>query len=221
MNKIDGLKFLHEHFSKITLNSYFIENENDLSKETLVSIRTSSERFWRVRSACRYGTELALPMGTFYDEDALISFIHEQKMKNSKFEFVLHCIDNAYYYPEYSGTLAVYNDSEYCDLIIELQKITKELIDSMDSSKIRPRDWGVCVAFHYRFLHKSPRVTFYKDMDIHHIKYNINDLFVIGCEIFDSYERERNNTASYTRFNIYSNGSIILNDHRSLDSFIS
>ena len=142
-------------------------------------------------------------------------------MKNPKFEFVLHCIDNAYYYPEYSGTLAVYNDSEYCDIIIELQRVTKELIDSMDSSKIRPRDWDICVGFRYRFLHKLPHVVFYQDIDIRHLMYIINDLFMIGCEIFNSYERERNKTASYTRFNIYSNGSIILNDHRSLDSFSS
>lgn len=219
MNKIDGLKLLEENFPDITLNSLFIDEIDGNALDNLKRIRNSPDKFWRVRSACRIGKELKLPMGSFYNEIDALQFIQYHKKRNSNLSFVLHCIDNDYYYPEFTGTLAVYNNDDFCSIVIELQKTPRELIDKMDSG-IRPRDWPICVNYHYQFLHKRPIIKLFDEVDMEFLKIPVNALFKIGCRIYGIYENRNWNTTSYTRFNIYRDGSIILNDHRTIESFI-
>ena len=52
------------------------------------------------------------------------------------------------------------------------------------------------------------------------LKEPITKAFYIGNYIYDWYIKNDINDDSYTRFNIYSDGSRILNDHRSAESFI-
>lgn len=218
MNKIDGLKFIKYYFPEITINSYFVETIDVDTKAELMRIRNSSEKFWRVRSACKTGKELKLPMGSFYNETDAIDFITRQYKKNSNLSFVLHCVDNTYYYPEFTGTLAVYNDDDFSAIVIELQKTPKELIDNMDFG-IRPRDWPVCVNIQYQFLHKYPKVRIFDEVNFELLKRPIGMLYNVGCQIYAIYEDKNWRTTSYTRFNIYKDGSIIMNDHRTIESF--
>ena len=43
----------------------------------------------------------------------------------------------------------------------------------------------------------------------------------VGEEIFALYEENQEEAETYTRFNIYNLGQVVLDDHRSKESFIS
>lgn len=218
MNKIEGLQFLENNFPEITINSFFVDRINSDTKKIMEAIRTSPDKFWRVRSACKIGNELKLPMGSFHNEVDAIEFIKYHQSKNGNLSFVLHCIDDTYYYPEFTGTLAVYNN-ETCSIVIELQKTPKELIDNMDLG-IRPRDWPICINYQYEFLCKKPSIQIYDSVNLEFLKQPVNHLYKIGCKIYDIYDKHSWKTTSYSRFNIYNDGSIIINDHRTSESFI-
>lgn len=219
MNKIEGILFLKQLFPEITLNSFFVKDTSELTYEILKAKSQMKGNFWRVRGACFNNSELKLPMGTFYNEEDVLKFISKCKEENKDLFFILHSINNEYYYPEYSGSLVVYNDSKNSDIVIELQRVTKELVNSMDGGE-RPRDWEVCIGFHYRYLLEEPQIINYKNVNVNQIINSVQQIFHVGCKIFDEYEKKKWITASYTRFNLYDNGIIILNDHRSTESFV-
>ena len=52
------------------------------------------------------------------------------------------------------------------------------------------------------------------------LKYPIVVIHEIGEQIFDLYEKNGQETETYTRFNIYNLGQVILDDHRSKESFL-
>ena len=52
------------------------------------------------------------------------------------------------------------------------------------------------------------------------LKYPIVVIHEIGEEIFKLYEENGQEAETYTRFNIYDLGQVILDDHRSSESFI-
>lgn len=219
MRKIEGLKFLLVNFPNLTVDTVFIESEEDILSEKL-KLDESKNQYWRVRSASKGNSELRLPMASIYEYEQLMEFIDEQRSKFSDIQFVIHLINDDYFYPNITGSLAVYNNEDIPKIVIELQQVTREMLDNMDVGK-RPRDWGISVCFEYNFLHKYPQVTKYKDIDIASIKGAISKLYEVGLKMYELYDSLGINEASYTRFNIYDDGSIILNDHRSTESFFN
>ena len=217
MKKVEGLKFLMDNFPEVAINTTFISDVNDLAN-TDMSLKEGE--FYRVRCSSRSGSELKLPMISIYEYDKLIEYIKMQKRKNNDLDFIIHKVDNNYFYPEYCGTIATYVSDNVPSIVIDIQRITKEMIDSMDTNKVRPRDWKVCVSYKYDFMYRKPTVINYDNVNLELLKEPINKAFCIGNYIYDWYIDNNINDDSYTRFNIYKDGSIILNDHRSTESFI-
>lgn len=217
MRKNDGLKFLLDNFPNITVDTVFV-NDFDSNKNELL-LTNERQKYWRVRCGKKIESELKLPMASLYTIEELEKFIKYYKNKFNDIYFIVHRIDNDYFYPKITGSLAVYNNANIPKIVIELQEVTKEMLDNIDIGK-RPRDWDISVCLQYDFLYKIPKVTFYKDINMDNLKTAINTLYYIGTKIFDLYCQMNIYEPSYTRFNIYDDSSIILNDHRSQESFI-
>ena len=217
MKKVEGLKFLMNNFPKVAINTIFISDVCDL--ET-ADMSLNDGEFYRVRCSSRSGSELKLPMISINDYDKLVEYIRTLKKRNSDLDFVIHKVDNNYFYPFFCGTIATYVSGNIPSIVIDIQEVTKEMIDSMDTNKVRPRDWEVCVSYKYDFMYKKPIVKKYKNINLELLKEPVTKAFIIGNYIYDWYINNDIIDDSYTRFNIYSDGSIILNDHRSTESFI-
>ncbi len=144
----------------------------------------------------------------------------EQKQKDRNMEFVIHRVSPEYFSAPFVGTLAVYNKGDRPSIKIEVQEVTKELVDSIDKGK-RPRDWEASLILDYEFLSKSPKVLKKSpNLNMDFLKYPIVVIHEIGEQIFELYEKSDKEAETYTRFNIYDLGQVLLDDHRSKESFI-
>lgn len=217
MNKIDGLRFLNTYFPDIALNGYVISDVSK-AKDILDKFSYCDGCFWRIRTANPNGSEYALPMGTYYNDKEILEFVKINKAKNRDFQFILHRVNDRYLKPGYCGTLVVDNKSS--TIIVDLQKFTEKRFLSMDTG-MRPRDWNVCITFEYRFLNKFPIISNNDfSFNLQTWKYEIFKLFQVGVEIYDFYDNAKMIETTYTRFNMYDNNKIILNDHRGSLSFV-
>ncbi len=219
MKKLEGLKFLQQKFPKLTVDCLFVDKVENLNEEALYS-KDKIEQLWRVRCGKSIGSELNLPQGTFTKAKELKKFMKEQKKKDSNMEFVIHSVSPEYFTAPFVGTLAVYNNKANPVIRIELQKVTKELVDAIDTGK-RPRDWEVCLILDYDLLYKFPKIR-KKDEDINleDLEHAIAVIHEVGEQIFEFYDEKGEEIDTYTRFNIYSLGRVLFDDHRSASSFI-
>lgn len=219
MRKIDGLKFLQKHFPDLTVDCLFVDKIENLDEKAFEQKRQADE-IWRVRGGKRTGSELSLPQGSFTNVREAKKFMREQQKRDSGMEFVIHRVSPEYFAAPFVGTLAVYNQGNVPGIRIELQKVTKELVEGIDKGK-RPRDWEACLILDYEFLNKFPRVL-KKDSDLNmdFLKHPILVIHEVGEEIFRLYEKDGQVDETYTRFNIYDLGQVLLDDHRSRDSFV-
>ena len=193
MRKIDGLRFLQEHFPRLTVDCIFVDKVENLDEEALYK-KDQVDQIWRVRGASKIGSELNM-------------------------EFVIHSVSPEYFAAPFVGTLAVYNDFKNPGIRIELQKVTKELVESIDKGN-RPRDWEVSLILDYDFRYKFPRIRKNDNIDLEKVKYPIAVIHEIGEEIFNFYDKKGQVIDTYTRFNIYDLGQVLLDDHRSSESFV-
>ena len=219
MKKEEGLKFLLLFFPDCTIDSSFVRNEDELN--CVLKNKQSKSKFWRIRCANPNGSEFALPMGSFYDDISVEKFFYSVREKHPSFSFIFHQIDNNYYYPEYCGTLSVLSYVDFPEIIIELQKPTPTMIDSMDLGT-RPRDWPVSLLLRYLFLNPFTYEIYKNGVEIEEIekiKLQIKEIYDIGIIIYDYYKEHGWFTTSYTRFNLCRDGTLVLNDHRSNKSF--
>lgn len=215
MRKIDGLKFLQKNFPDLTVDCLFVDKVENLDESQL-----EKSKLWRVRGGRTIGSELNLPQGTFSDKKELKKFMKEQKQKDRNMEFVIHRVSPEYFSAPFVGTLAVYNKGDRPGIKIELQEVTRELVNSIDKGK-RPRDWEASLILDYEFLSKSPRVLKKSlNLNMDFLKYPIVVIHEIGEQIFELYENSDKEAETYTRFNIYDLGQVLLDDHRSKESFM-
>lgn len=220
MKKLDGLRFLQENFPNLTVDCIFVDNENDLNEESLYTTDKKRQQ-WRVRAGHKIGSELNLPQGTFNNITDIRNFIAKHKKTDSNMEFVIHRVTPEYFNAPFVGTLAVYNDINNKGIRIELQRVTKQLLEEMDKGGKRPRDWESCLILDYDYLYKFPKVLKKdKELNMQFLKYPIMRLYQAGESIFRMYEKKGELIDTYTRFNIYDSGEILLDDHRSSDSFL-
>lgn len=218
MRKLEGLRFLQENFPNLTVDCLFVDKLENLDEKAL-STKNELEQLWRVRGGRKTGSELNLPQGTFREKKALKQFMKEQKQKDSNMEFVIHRVSPEYFAAPFVGTLAVYNNYQAPMIRIELQKVTKELVDAIDKGK-RPRDWEVSLILDYDFLYKFPKIRKKENVNLEELKYSIAVIHEVGEQIFDIYDKKGEQIETYTRFNIYDLGQVLFDDHRSKDSFI-
>ena len=219
MRKIDGLKFLQKHFPDLTVDCLFVDKVENLNEQTLFK-NGEAEQIWRVRGGRKTGSEVSLPQGTFNSPKDVKKFINEQQKRDSNMDFVIHRVSPKYFSAPFVGTLAVYNTGDRPGIKIELQKVTKELVNSIDKGK-RPRDWEACLILDYEFLSKSPKILKKESgLNMDFLKYPIVVIHEVGEEIFKIYEENGQVDETYTRFNIYDLGQVVFDDHRSRESFI-
>lgn len=219
MRKIDGLKFLQTHFPDLTVDCLFVDKLENLDEQALVQ-KEEAEQMWRVRGGRRTGSEVSLPQGTFKTPREVKKFIREQQKRDSNMDFVIHRVSPKYFSAPFVGTLAVYNKGDKPGIRIELQKVTKELVDSIDKGK-RPRDWEACLILDYEFLSKSPKILIkVPGLNMDFLKHPIVVIHEVGEEIFRLYEENGQVDETYTRFNIYDLGQVVFDDHRSRESFV-
>ena len=219
MKKLDGLRFLQENFPDLTVDCLFVDKVENLN-ETNLHLNANTDNLCRVRGGNKIGSELNLPQGTFRDAESLKKFINDQSQKNSNMEFVIHRVSPKYFAAPFVGTLAVYNSANVPSIKIELQRVTKELVDSIDKGK-RPRDWEACLIMEYDYLNKFPKIRKNDNVNLEALKHSIMVIHEAGEKIFDIYEKNGEKIDTYTRFNIYDLGQVLFDDHRSSDSFIS
>ena len=219
MRKLDGLRFLQENFGRLTVDCLFVDKVENIEEEDLY-VKGQSDQLWRVRTGAITGSELNLPQGTFDNTGSLRSFIGEQKRRNSNMEFVIHRVSPKYFAAPFVGTLAVYNNNNLPSIKIELQKVTKDLVDSIDKGK-RPRDWEACLILDYEYLNRFPRIRKKNDVDLESLKNAIMVIHEVGEQVFEIYDKQGKDIETYTRFKVYDLGQVVLDDHRSSDSFIS
>ena len=220
MRKIEGLKFLQRYFPESTIDCTFVRDEQDVKKLMHDKSFDNEGKLLRVRGASKIGSELNLPMQTFTSLKDIRKFVKTQHKQNENLEFIIHRVAPDYFQVPYVGTLAVYNNKISPSIRIELQKVTEELVASIDKGK-RPRDWDSCLILDYEFLNKSPKILKNNNVNINSLKEPIVKLYKIGEKIFSIYEKAGQEIETYTRFNIYDSGDILLDDHRSSDSFIN
>ena len=87
MRKLEGLRFLQENFSDLTVDCLFVDKLENLKDEDL-DIKDQSDQLWRVRAGNEYGSELNLPQGTFKSKKEIRKFIKEQKQKDANMEYI-------------------------------------------------------------------------------------------------------------------------------------
>lgn len=220
MRKIDGLRFLQEHFPRLTIDCLFVDKVENLDEESLLKKR-EAEQIWRVRGARQVGSELNLPMRSFTDIKLLKEFMAEEKRKDSNMEFVIHSVSPKYFSAPFVGTLAVYNNFHTPGIRIELQKVTKELVATLNQKGCkRPRDWEVSLILDYDFRYKFPKIRKNDNINLENVKTAIAVIHEVGEQIFDIYDRQGKVIDTFTRFNIYDLGQVLFDDHRSVESFI-
>ena len=195
MKKLDGLRFLQENFPRLTVDCVFVDKVENLDEKALIK-KEEAEQIWRVRGGHKIGSELNMPQGSFKDIISLKRYMKEQQRKDANMEFVIHSVSPKYFTAPFVGTLAVYNNHQNPGMRIELQKVTRELVENIDKKGgKRPRDWE-------------------------EVKNAIAVIHEVGEEIFDIYDKQGNDIDTFTRFNIYDLGQVLFDDHRSVESFV-
>lgn len=218
MRKLEGLRFLQENFPRMTVDCLFVDKIEDLDEKKLYR-EDREEQLWRVRGGKNIGSELNLPIATFTKVRELKKFMREQKKKDPNMNFVIHTVSPEYFSVPFVGTLAVYNNVNMPMIRIELQKVTKELVDAIDTGK-RPRDWEPCLILDYDFHYKFPKILRNDGVNLENLKYPIALIYKAGIKIFDFYDKKGEQIDTFTRFNIYDSGQVLFDDHRSSESFI-
>lgn len=130
MKKLDGLRFLQENFPRLTVDCVFVDKVENLDEKALIK-KEEAEQIWRVRGGHKIGSELNMPQGSFKDIISLKKYMKEQKRKDENMEFVIHSVSPKYFAAPFVGTLAVYNNHQNPGMRIELQKVTKELVEEI------------------------------------------------------------------------------------------
>ena len=220
MKKLDGLRFLQENFPRLTVDCIFVDKVENLDEKALIK-KEEAEQIWRVRGGHKVGSELNMPQGSFKDIISLKRYMKEQQRKDANMEFVIHRVSPKNFAAPFVGTLAVYNNHQNPGMRIELQKVTRELVENIDKKGgKRPRDWEACLILDYEFRNKFPKILKNNDVNLEEVKNAIAVIHEVGEEIFDIYDKQGNDIDTFTRFNIYDLGQVLFDDHRSVESFV-
>lgn len=220
MKKLDGLRFLQENFPRLTVDCVFVDKVENLDEKALIK-KKKQNKFGELEEATRIGSELNMPQGSFKDIISLKRYMKEQQRKDANMEFVIHSVSPKYFTAPFVGTLAVYNNHQNPGMRIELQKVTRELVENIDKKGgKRPRDWEACLILDYEFRNKFPKIRRNNDVNLEEVKMRLWLFTEVGEEIFDIYDKQGNDIDTFTRFNIYDLGQVLFDDHRSVESFV-
>lgn len=214
MRKTEGLRFLRDNFSNICVDCVFA-NENGGFNWNILSRHKS---IFRVRSGRRFGEELKCPQKTCRSVQEIKDFMNKAQAIDSSLEFVIHRVNESYFCPNFVGTIALLERFSP-EMVIEFQSVSMELVAGIDSGA-RPRDWKVVACYVYPFLSRLGRSSIEPGFDTNLIKVALYNFWKIGRKI-DSLKQNSGGACeeTFTRFNVYPSGAILLDDHRSISSF--
>lgn len=220
MRKIEGLRFLQKYFFNVCVDCMFVTEEEP---PDICLLQKHSPQLFRVRSGRKSGSELGSPQRTCRSAEEVERFIREAWISDKSLEFVIHRVDKSFFEATFVGTIALFEKGEP-RMMIDLQAVSKTLVAGMDNGT-RPRDWKVVAVYVYPFYSQRPEVHLLDpSFQPASVSEPLLHLWRIGSEI-DCVKSSLNREdfarlpESVTRFNIYPNGDILLDDHRNVKSF--
>lgn len=215
-----GLQFLRLHFPALVIDFSFVRSAEELVRLLNIYGEADSQNYWRIRCSNPMGTEMGLPMGTFYSNEDANGFICETQALHPGYSYILHWVDDEYYYPDFCGTIEVVPFPSPV-VSIELQQVSREMIAQMDHGA-RPRDWPSCYSERDDFTQPLPTVVSQRGPDELRIPQGaLGKLRDVALRLAWIYYSSHANFSTFTRFNICAGGRIVLNDHRAGQSFSS
>ncbi len=215
MRKIDGMKFLQTNFSSICVDCVFADDDGNFNWELLEEHKS----IFRVRSGRNFGKELKCPQKTCRSVQEIRCFTDMARAIDSSLEFVVHRVDESYFCPDFVGTVALFDRFEP-EMSIDFQQVSRKLVAGIDSG-VRPRDWEAIACFIYPFLSGHVCAHVVPDFDTNLIKTALYRLWQVGRDIdFIKQCLGEACEETVTRFNVYPSGVILLDDHRSISSFV-
>lgn len=220
MRKIEGLRFLQKFFLTVCVDCMFVTRREPLNTRLL---RDHVPQLFRIRSGRQSGSERGSPQRTCRSVAEVECFIEEVWKSDKAREFVIHRVNESFFEPDFVGTIALFEKTEPT-MVIDLQAVSKTLVAGMDGG-VRPRDWKVVTTYIFPFHQLRPIVhSVDPSFQSMHVNEPLIRLWRIGREI-DSIKKtmEEHSGAtlpeSLTRFNIYQDRTILLDDHRNVESF--
>lgn len=215
MRKIEGLHFLRRHFPHLCVDCIFVEPSESLDK-TLLEAHAG---LFRVRTGRKHGSELNLPRRTCASIQEVDRFIQQSRKQDGNLQFVIHRIWETYFAPDFVGTVALF-EKPHPELVIQVQACSKELVAQMDAG-VRARDWPITAIYRFPYLGIRPDITLVdRGFRLETLARAIWSLWEIGRTIDDLKQATRCSTETVTLFNLYPDGSIILDDHRGTEAFV-
>jgi hypothetical protein len=216
MRKIDGLKFLRSFFPEVCVDCVFMAGNEPLQ---FCYLNDHQPQMFRVRSGRACGSELNLPQKTCYSSDEVMEFMAKEKAADPFLEFVVHRVDTSYFDAIFVGTIALLSDPEP-HMSIDFQPIPEEFAVNFNAD-VRPRDWRVAATFTYPFLGRVPVVDLADRLfNVDSVKQPLHRLWHIGREIESLARSVSGGLGTVSRFNVYKDGSVLLDDHRCVSSFV-
>lgn len=225
MRKIEGLKFLQKYFQSVCVDCVFVTKEKPLNINVL---EEHSAQLFFVRAARSKGLERGAPYKACRSANEVKDFIDAVHSADSAWDFVIHRVDKLYYEVVFIGTIALYEEALPM-MVIDFQVVPKHAMLALAEGKTivkRPRDWEVAATYMYRYHRLKPELSINDPLfSTGLMNGHLFQLWRIGRKI-DSIKRllkSQDSMAlaeSVTRFNIYPNGVILLDDHRNLKAFV-
>lgn len=219
MRKIGGLRFLLKFFPTVTVPCVFLQETKPEFDENLSVLEEMTNCVFRVRTGSKTRSEMNLPQKTCATVDEVRSFVSAKSTDLNGLQFVIHPVERWYFDPVYIGSLALF-DPTAPNMLIEFQSVNAVQVANLDKG-LRPRDWPVCASFRYPNLQRMPSQHRSDDtFDSEGTKRPLEHLWRIGRKI-DAlrFRIDGKMIESVTRFNIYRDGSVLLDDHRDVASF--
>ncbi len=225
MRKIEGLKFLQRFFPDQCVDCIFVTDKEPI---ILNDLEKHASSLFRVRSSRRNGSDINAPSKTCHSVKEVVKFVEDLRSLKQSWEFVIHRVDKAYFTPSFIGTIALFYKVEP-QIMIDLQYVPSRDAQAIANGAYHgqpPRDWKVAAMYTFPFFGRQPWIRIIDPLfQLSAVSEFIPRLWRIGREIDDVKQSldDRSSAAlpeSVTRFNLYSDGSILLDDHRNVSSFI-
>jgi hypothetical protein len=167
-----------------------------------------------VRAGRTFGSETTLPTREDCQSAGQVIEFIQRHGTDRTLRFVVHPVQKSYFNPLLVGTIALHY-SPSAKTVIEFQEMK-------NNHEGEPRDWPVNIRHTFPFMARMPTAYLSDESrySLQNISSHVFECYEIAMaiiEIKNSLQSAEEN--SLTRFRIYRSGRIILQDHRSPDSF--
>lgn len=219
MRKLEGLRFLQDWFPSQSVDCLYFGSARDLrdydGREATVTT------VWHARTGRRIGSELQTPIRRCGSINELHIFGDEVFGAYTDAELVVHRVTESFYAPVYVGSIAVYHRPVPVATIEFQAMLTWH---GTEDGAARPRDWSPVARYGFPFLSRLPASAEGPAVEAIGRSYRaaLAELWDIANHLADRTSRRQDGRPddTVTRFNVYRSGRVLLDDHRSVKSFV-